>query len=215
MQQPLTQRERFLILALMVHEPPTDVTNTDLKANYGLDIKSGEREKLSEAGYLASFRDRGPGKPYLYELTPKGRQRAAEELSGSADPKSVPNLRVVYALFNAVHRFLNRNHLPAEAIFNADRISTDAEALDTDISDALTKEYRSLAERPASWVPLRRLREALPAVARGDLDDALRLLYRSRVIRLTSEANRRTLSEADTAAALNIGGDDLHWLAIA
>ncbi len=214
MQHELTQRERFILLALMVHEPPIDVTNTDLKANFGLEIKPRERENLTGAGYLTSLRGRGPGTPFLYELTAAGRERAVEELGGSADPKFTINLRVVYALFNAVHRFLQRNHVPADAVFNTDHHNVGGD-LDSSVGEAITKEYGNLAETPRAWVPLRALRDALASVDRGELDDALKLLYRRRVIRLTSEANRRTLSEADKAAALNIGGDDKHWMAIA
>lgn len=65
MQHQLTQRERFILLALMVHQPPEDVTNSDLKAAFGLEIKKTEREHLAEAGYLAAIRDRAHGKPYL------------------------------------------------------------------------------------------------------------------------------------------------------
>ncbi|MQM28862.1 hypothetical protein [Glycomyces albidus] len=214
MQHELTQRERFILLALMVHEPPTDVTNTALKASFGLDVGAGERENLAAAGYLTFLRARSSGQPYLYELTAAGRERAVEELAGSADPKSAINLRVVYALFNAVHRFLQRNHVPAEAVFNADRHDIGGD-LDSPVGDAVAKEYGNLAEGPGAWVPLRALRDALPNIDRGELDDTLKLLLRRRVIRLTSEANRRTLSEADKAAALNIGGDDKHWMAIA
>jgi hypothetical protein len=215
MQLQLTQRERLFLLALMVHEPPTDITNNDLKSSYGLDMKPDERTRLSGAGYLAAIRSRTPGRPYLYELTALGRERAVEELSGSAEPKSVINLRVLYALLNAVHQFLDRNHLPAGAIFAADKLGNGPVELDNEVIEAVTKEYRNLAEEPASWVPLRSLREALPTVERGELDDALRLLYSRRLIRLTSEANRRAISEADEAAALSIGGDNVHWMAIA
>lgn len=215
MQQQLTQRERLLLLALMVHEPPTDVTNNDLKLSYGIDMKPDQRTRLTEAGYLAAIRSRAPGKPYLYELTALGRERAVKELSGSADPKATINLRVLYALLNAVHQFLDRNHLPAGAIFAADKLGSGSVELDNEVIEAVTKQYGNLAEEPASWVPLRSLREALSTVGRGELDDALRLLYSRRLIRLTSEANRRAITEADEAAALSIGGDKVHWMAIA
>lgn len=209
----LTQRERFILLALMVHEPPTDVLNNDLKASFGLEIKPDERNNLTEAGCLTSVRGRTPGRPYLYELTPAGRRRAVEELSGSADPKSAINPRLVYALFNAVHRFLQRNHVPAEAVFNTSH--RDGVDLDSTVGEAVVKQYSSLAGEAGDWVPLRAIREALPDIDRVELDDALKLLYSRRVIRMTSETNLKTLAEADKSAALTAGGVELHWLAIA
>jgi hypothetical protein len=215
MPHQLSQRERFILLALMVHEPPTDVLNNDLKASFGLGITRGERENLTDAGYLASVRGRNSGKPYLYELTHAGRKRALEELAGSADPKSAINPRLVYALFNAVHRFLQRNHVPAEAVFNASHRDVDGDLV-SPIGDAVTKEYGSLAKEAGDWVPLRAVREALPNIDRDELDDALKLLYSRRVIRMTSETNLKTLSEADKVAALVVaGGVELHWVALA
>lgn len=214
MQHELTQRERFILLALMVHEPPTDVENNDLKASFGLEIKRDERGNLTDAGYISVVRARTPGKPYLYELTAKGHKRAVAELAGAADPKTVINPRLVYALFNAVHRFLKRNHVPAEAVFDADRRGTDGD-LDSPLGDAVAEEYGNLAKAAGDWVPLRALREALPKFDREELDDTLKLLYSRRVIRMTSESNPRTLSEEDKTAALVAGGAELHWLAIA
>lgn len=213
MQHDLTQRERFILLALMVHEPPTDVENNDLKASFGLDIKKTERERLTEAGLLSAVRGRTSGQPYLYELTAAGSKRAVEELAGAADPKTTINPRLVYALFNAVHRFLKRNHVPAEVVFHPDGRDAGGD-LDSALGDAVAEEYGNLAEKTGDWVPLRALREALAKFDRDELDDALKLLYGRRLIRLTSEANPRALSQEDKAAALLAGGAELHWLAI-
>ncbi|HEU5128610.1 MAG TPA: hypothetical protein VFU12_11525 [Glycomyces sp.] len=214
MQHELTQRERFILLALMVHEPPTDVENNDLRASLGIDIKKAERERLTEAGLLSAVRGRTSGQPYLYVLTAAGSKRAVEELAGAADPKTTVNPRLVYALFNAVHRFLKRNHVPAEAVFDPDGRDAVGE-IDSSVGDAVAEEYGNLTEKAGDWVPLRALREALAKFDREELDGTLKLLYGRRVIRLTSESNPRTLSEEDKAAALVAGGVELHWLAIA
>lgn len=209
----LSQRERFILLALLVHQPAIDVSNKELKAAFGLDIEKGEREDLVEAGFLSFIRAKG-STANLYTLTAHGRERALTELSGDADPKSPVNLRVVYAVFNAVHRFLRRNHLTADAVFNAQEDLSAEDSLDEKVSSSIEDVYRKLAEGRSMWVPLRELRAALTDVPREHLDEALTILYSRRLIHLISESNRKALRPVDHEAALDIAGDPKHFLAI-
>lgn len=212
----LTQRERLIILALMVHQPPTNVTNGALAESYGLNIKRTERENLVGSGFIKADREIGGSRPFIHTLTSKGRERAMAELAGDADPKSPVNLRVVYAIFNAMHEFLRRNFLSVESVFSPEYLAGDGtEKVDESIAEELKLRYNALVEDDSPWVPLRSIREALPDIDRQVLDDALRALLARRIIELTPESNRRRITAADDDAALSVAGDKMHWLSIA
>lgn len=214
MSDDLTQRDRIILLALMVYESAEDISNSDLAEAYGLEFRSDVRERLESHGYLHAVRGPGPGRPFLYELTDKGRVRAEAELSASAESLTAFNPRVAYALFNRVGEFLERNHMEAAAVFGSGRGTTPSTDVDPALVSAVNRVYSDLASRPSAWVSLRQLRHSLPEIPRAELDDALIALYGSRRIRLTAESNRKALRLGDHEAALTVGGDDKHLILI-
>lgn len=74
--------------------------------------------------------------------------------------------------------------------------------------------YESLADEPGAWVGLARLRAALADVPRADLDAALLEMVRARGVMLNPEFNQKTLTPADRHAAIRLGGENTHLLAI-
>ncbi|MEU5152937.1 hypothetical protein [Glycomyces sp. NPDC021274] len=212
MQVALSQRERLILLALLVHRPSIDVSIKELRSAFGFGIEKSERIHLIEAGFLTAIQAKG-STALLYTLTAAGRERSLAELSGEADPKSPLNLRVVYAVFNAVHRFLRRNHLTADVVFDA-KEDLSAEQIDEEVSSSIGDAYRKLAEGRSIWVPLRELRAALTDVPRNHLDETLTIMHSNKVIHLISESNRKALKPVDHEAALDIAGDPKHFLAI-
>ncbi|MEU6857319.1 hypothetical protein AB0B28_00370 [Glycomyces sp. NPDC046736] len=212
----LTQRERLIILALMVHQPPEEVTNSALAESYGFKVSKEERENLVKAGFVTAYRAHGGHRPYVHELTSEGRERAVAELAGEADSKSAVNLRVVYAIFNALHEFLRRNFLSAETVFSPEYLTGGGtDGLDEVITETVQRQYEGLVDDDSGWVPLRSLREATPEVKRDVLDETLREMFTRRIIRLSSETNRRRITEADDEAALPVSGEKMHWLRMA
>ncbi|QSB07133.1 hypothetical protein [Natronoglycomyces albus] len=82
-------------------------------------------------------------------------------------------------------------------------------ALEQRLRDA----YAALAREPGAWVPLAQVREHL-AADRDEVDAALRTLFRARAIDLIPEVNQKTLTPEDRAAAINLGAEDKHLIAI-
>ncbi|MFE5565932.1 hypothetical protein ACFQ68_13180 [Amycolatopsis japonica] len=70
-----------------------------------------------------------------------------------------------------------------------------------------------LAPQPGGWVSLRRLRAALPAVPRETMDAVLREIDRHYGV-IAPEDNQKVLTDADRAAAIRIGGQDKHLVAL-
>lgn len=80
-------------------------------------------------------------------------------------------------------------------------------------------ELRAQNDRPDlfEWVSLTRLRAELDArgMSRAEQDDALRAMMReAEDVNLVPENNQKALTDADRAAAIRLGGQDKHLLAI-
>jgi hypothetical protein len=71
-----------------------------------------------------------------------------------------------------------------------------------------------LVARPGGWLGLVKLRAELSDVPRADLDAALVRLYQAPGVSLVPEENQKTLTTADRAAAVEIGLQDKHLIAI-
>ncbi|MFW0788957.1 hypothetical protein [Gordonia sp. CPCC 205333] len=74
--------------------------------------------------------------------------------------------------------------------------------------------YYTLASRPGAWVGISQLRAALPDVDRGALDAELVVFQRQPGVSLVPQENRRLLSDDDRAAAVPVGAQLCHLLAI-
>jgi hypothetical protein len=71
-----------------------------------------------------------------------------------------------------------------------------------------------LAPRPGGWVSLRRLREALAAVPREVMDTVLLEIDLRPEVQLIAEINQKSLTDASRAAALRVGNQDRHLIAV-
>lgn len=87
---------------------------------------------------------------------------------------------------------------------------------DNPAGHAIAQAYSNLRAAPgrdpgAEWVSLASLREEVgTSLSRADLDDELKRLDRASVINLVPENNQKTLTEAQRAAGLRMGGQDKH-----
>ncbi|WP_049796984.1 hypothetical protein [Actinosynnema mirum] len=81
------------------------------------------------------------------------------------------------------------------------------------IENAVRDAYQKLSVKIQDWVPLRTLRPLLPG-SRDEQDAVLRGLLRTGQIHLAPDSNRKVLTDADHAAAIHIGGEDKHLMAI-
>lgn len=70
--------------------------------------------------------------------------------------------------------------------------------------------YYTLVNDVSAWVGLRRLREHLADIDQATVNAALTDLFKKDIISLISEANRKSLTDADRAATLLLAGDEKH-----
>ena len=74
--------------------------------------------------------------------------------------------------------------------------------------------YHRLAKEPGDWVGLAELRAGLPTAGRDAVDEALRRLAVSPDVRVIPIANLKSLTDDDRAAAIRLGGELKHAIAI-
>jgi hypothetical protein len=204
----LTPSESAILIVLMVEA--REVTNPELVARYGLNVRKENRDKLNELGYVASRR---VGQPYMHVLDDKGWLRVQDDLDVSS-----PNARAIGAALAALHSGLRERVLPRTNCRNLAELFALTDIMPpqrpTNLEVRLRSAYAALVSEPGEWLALTRLRPFFADVSRDEVDEALDHLLRSPDVNIVPESNQKSLSEADRAAALRIGGQDKHLLAI-
>ncbi|WBB57224.1 hypothetical protein [Verrucosispora sp. WMMD573] len=158
------------------------------------------------------------------ELTDKGWRRAAEEL-GSEPPKGAGTAGgVLYVALDFLRRLIDhsgsavddlfRLQIKGEAVVSALTVPSPVTAPTVDAVALVRQAYHGLAGRPGAYVMLSDLRAALDSLGRAEVDAALVKLNRDRNVHLVPESNQKVLRPEERAAAVNIGNQDKHLIAI-
>lgn len=199
----LTGNEQSVLLVLMAE--CRAVPNARLK-DLGPELTKGQRENLQRKNLIDVS-----GKPMVVELTETG-WRMCRAIVGIDPPGGVTGQKkALYTVLKAVGRYLDDADL---ALADVIRPAADQPVAGGDIAGRVRDAYAHLVGRPGGWVALTRLRGHLDDVPRDEVDDALRILLRSRDISLIPEENQKVLTQEDDDAAIVIGGEKNHLMAI-
>ncbi|MFI5955231.1 hypothetical protein [Cryptosporangium sp. NPDC051539] len=213
MNDDMTASESAILMMLMAEA--REVLNTELTELYGLDVRKPQRDKLQKLGYIASERR---GRTYALQLADKGWLRMQDDFDF--------RLRGAGALgsaLTALHGNLRRRVLVRAACANLAELfalsdlrsaAPRSRASDSDLRVRIVSAYDALADEPRAWVSLRRLRPFFADVPRDELDDALRRLALEDDVNVAPEPSQGLLTDADIQAALRLGAQDNHLLAI-
>ncbi len=221
---PLGFPERVALFALMTFVD--DAANPDVRARYGFAIDGKVRTRLKDGGYLTDYRDsHRPGRPFVLHLEEKGWRWCRDELRVLPSGEIPKAYRLLYGVLNSIDLYLRRSGYTMDEFFaiggapteGAGAAKTMPQSPVTDVA-AVEKQIRSayhdLVVEPRGWVGLRTLRERLGGLARADVDVALLRLDLLPGVYLQPESDQKTLTEADRAAAIRIGGEAKHLLSI-
>ncbi|WP_305789773.1 hypothetical protein [Symbioplanes lichenis] len=204
----LTASESAILVVLMVEA--REVPATELRERYGLEVRKPQRDKLTRLRYVAG---RKTGRTYALQLEDRGWVRMQDDLEFK-----VRGATAVGAALTALQAALRDRVLPRSGCATLGELfalsDVRAPAPSGNLRDRIVHAGRELATEPGAWVSLRRLRPFFADVPREDLDAALRELSREEGVTLAPEPNRKTLTEADVEAALRLGGQENHLLAI-
>lgn len=231
----LTGTEVAVLMVLMAEARA--VRNPEL-AVLGPKLDATPRKRLVDDG-LIEVTGRNP---MSLELTDKG-WKYCSDLMGTPPPKGAAGpSKALFTVMAGLGRWFTRDDVrPAEVFFPRDTpaaitppptptnavvtphvraeltpTTADVEAPmgTADVETRVRTTYAELAREPGAWVRLSRLRPALADIPRSDLDDALARLRRAPDVSLIPEENQKTLTDEDRAAAVVVGNQDNHLLAI-
>ncbi|MFJ7214848.1 hypothetical protein [Amycolatopsis sp. NPDC098790] len=196
----LTVRDQVSLFALMVVARP--VTNRELRDLAGLEITAEVRRSVNREAKLVTTTRRG--RVNTHRLTPDGLSWCDTALvAGCPDGAKFP-AGALYAVLDSVGAYLSRSDTKLGEFFRPD------------IETWIRAAYAELTVRrsPGSPVKLSALRPWLEDVPRDVVDAELDRMIEQPDVRLTAELNRKTLTDDDRRAAVEIGGEARHLLKI-
>lgn len=159
---------------------------------------------------------KGARNAFYYSLTDAGWAWCAAELGAPPPKGSQGRDKTLYAVLAGVGRYLAASDTRLYEVFGAVAEPEDdvAAADGLPLRDRIVDAYRALSRRPGAWVTIADLRQALPDVERSELDTALVVFQRQPGVSLIQQENRALLTDADRAAAVQVGAQACHLLAI-
>lgn len=186
------------------------ISNTELRDLHGVTLIGKDCSRVNGEGWVVSSTGR---RPYLHTITAKGEGLLDKKLivavPDEKEPKAKTKETQLWAALSALHEY----HRTRRAVKPSAEIAPAAVA-DGGLDERIRAAYRQLSTGPGAWVNLSRLRPLFTEVSKADLDQALRHLADESDVNLEPEANQKTLSVEDRKAAVRIGGENRHLLAI-
>lgn len=172
-------------------------------------VEPAPRNSLIEQGLIVLDKS---SKPYVYELTDAG-WLATRKLLAEPSPKKVSSrtARILWAIMGDFSAHMDRTGAELADLYPPPAPAPQDER---DPQAAVHRAYRELVGATADWLPLRRLREHLADLDREQVDRALAGLLDSHAVRLIPETNQKMLTPADHDAAIWLGGQYRHLIAI-
>jgi hypothetical protein len=190
----LTARDRAMVLALMTLNE--EVTNKVLHERLGFRIEGEARRRLNAAGLVESTK---VGQAYRHALSDKGWAWCWEEMAGPAPARGDSVLRSLYAVLAGLRGYLERTNRGLADVYGTDPLESRIRAA-----------YWKLASEPGEWAKIIEVRALLNDVSVDRLDEALQRAEQERDFHIVPETDQQTLTLADRAAAVTIGGKEKH-----
>ncbi|NLU81004.1 hypothetical protein HCA58_22165 [Micromonospora sp. HNM0581] len=219
-EKELTLVERCILITLMVKA--TSLPQTYLKNVAGIGVTPAHRSKLRSLDLIEVTE-----KPITLTLTDEGWSRAATEM-GSEPPRGAGSAGgTLYVVLDFLRQLVDRSGVRADDLFRLEINSSAVVAprvgpaesgppqdQQVDPVALVRQAYRKLAAAPGSYVMLADLRSALSDLSRAEVDAALIELNRERNVHLVPESNQKVLRPEERAAAVSVGNQDKHLIAI-
>jgi hypothetical protein len=183
-----------------------EISNTEMDQKYGFRLVARPLQRLLAAEYVYTNKERAP---YRHTITKAGLKALAQPLGLDDDHVEKGEGRSVrekqlWAGLVALQNLLAGRSTPA----------TVTVAAPADVDGRIRAAYGQLASKPGAWVDLTALRGQLADVPKADLDRALKAMLRDDDVRLEPEPFGHRVGDAERQAAVHIGGEDRHKLAI-
>lgn len=193
MPESLGNPEKAALIALLL--AGGEVVTPDLKKHYGVELRMATRERLNRDGLIISVTDK---RPHRHRITSPG-VAECERVLASGERPATGLLGVVFELFVPVVAYLRQR---------------DVRLADVILESSIRVAYDELSTQPQDFVRLAKLRPKLNGADRVAVDRVLESMTRTGFVHLTPSSNRKGLTDEDHAAAIRIGSEDKHLVAI-
>lgn len=204
MNDRLTSQDISALFTLMA--VAREIDNTSLEEVTGIRITGDVRRRLNGLGLVDSSRT--GNKPYVHDLTDKGWVRCRYELKAQRPSRPGYYGYAFFAVLNGLDRFCDREKRQLADVFQPEVDGG------PDLETSIRLAYRKLAPKPGDWVHLAKLRPLLNGASKEDVDGVLKALGRKQEVSLAPNPDRKAVTADDRSAAVRIGGDDNHLIAI-
>jgi hypothetical protein len=184
-----------------------EINNKEMGDRYDVRLIGLEYTKLNAEGLIVSVTK---PRPYRHAITDKGRKLLAEPLAigdtwVDEGKKRSPAEKVLWAALVA-----QQNGKPAKPA----PVSTPAVEPAIDLDGQIRAAYTKLAAGPGEWVGLTELRPLFGDVSKAELDKALIQMLEAHDVRLEPDPLEHRVGAEARNAAVHVGGEDRHKLAI-
>jgi hypothetical protein len=203
----LTLVQRSVLLALMIKAAPLPNAFLRNVAKINLDKKYRDQLVIDR---LITVTDR----PLVLELTEKGWGEAIKELGAETPARAGALGGTLYLLLDVLRDHFDRNEIAPSQFFTARVAAPPAADPVADLETRVRAAYAALAQKPGDFVMLEAIRGELADAPRAEVDTILVELNRAADVNLIPESNQKVLTAAERAAAVTIGNQDKHLIAI-
>jgi hypothetical protein len=205
-----TFAEKSILFILMAEA--REVPNALLRTRYQTELKKPGRDKLKGLGLISVRTEES--KLYL-DLTGVGAKLCLAEFGASppGGAGSGSGGGALYAMLAAIKRYVDKKEVPYDEFFVPDA-SPPRPRAQAEIKALIREAYAALAGEPDGWVRLADLRDQLDGLDRAEFDKALVALNRTKAVRIVPESDQKALTQRDRDAAVTIGNQARHLLAI-
>ncbi len=179
-----------------------EVSNTELRDRHDVRLVSPHYEKLNGEGLVASETKR---RPYRHIITAKGRAILGEPIVADDDEKRSAKERLLWAALMASQKGDVRAPTWEPVVAPEEPV---------DLAGRIRAAYAELTPAPGEWVALTEIRPRFGDVSKSELDKALEHLLESNDVRLEPDQITHRGGAEGRKAAVHIGGEDRHKLAI-
>jgi hypothetical protein len=220
-EKPLTTVEAAVLFILLAEAGP--VSNAVLAREHGCYLKREQRDHLVSLKLVEAERKSGR---LVLTLSDKGWAYCRAEIaSGSAPARSGAAGGALFAVLRRWDRYLTVRQLSLGDFVNcgSDRPAVVAEQPigepevrehGPQVEERVRTAYEMIAPKAGELVSLADLRDVVGDLIRADVDAALRRLHRRPGVTLVPEANQKTLDRRSRDAAVVIGDQPKHAIAM-
>ncbi|GAB3443999.1 hypothetical protein [Actinophytocola sediminis] len=175
-----------------------EVPNPELTKELNVDLRKDGRDRLNKQDLIRSWQE---NRRYVHRITDEGVKWCVGELvTVEPPPRSGALVRAVFGIARLL----------------ASQPGVDLRELisPSDLETLIRRAYGELSVKPQDWVRLAKLRPKLNGADKSEVDGVLLKMIKTGTVHLAPHSDRKSLTDDDRSAAIQLGDQDKHLVAI-